>query len=430
MTISYLTKISIRSILPISLFLVLSFSSCNTKKPEILWSFSKEDVTGANKTQSENLSVDIYLDGTTSMLGFNSPASTNYSKLLEDIELVVGNVWKKTDVKYFKFTTQIDTLNRQQFIEGKNNPKFYVDRFTKNQLNIDNAVSNIDPKRVSIIITDLFYKGQDINKVVRALNENCIQKGIDIGVLSVTSTFTGTVADVDPAVDIKNENRPLYVLIFGDKGNIDRVFGAFSTKPYVNASQKFIISRLPLISYTVNVEKKKDKNNSSINSDQGSVNKYKEKGFDNVFGFRLKEKGDAYLTFELTPQIHSAFAGYSSSDIRLTAFKKIGELKDSVSTEEVTLENVKVQKDKIIGELKISTEEEEEAFSYLINIGFDNTKPLSMPKWIKDYDTDLYNSDSPKDKTIYLSKLFTEVTTYNTTYNNPKLGKFYIYIRR
>ena len=409
--------------------IIFLISGCSNNKPEIKWNFSKDEITGKSSSPSDKLNVDIYLDATTSVMGFNSPTVTNYSTLLDDIELVVKNVWKDSDPKYFKFGTSIDTLTRTQFVEGKTNPKFYSDRFTPNQLDLDKAVANIDPKRVSIIITDLFYKGQDIPKIVSAVNDNCTKKGIEIGVLSVSSLFTGVIADVAPPVTVTGEIRPLYVLILGGKENIQKVFDAFRDKPYVNSDQKFIVTKTPLESYEIKVEKKKDKDNSAINSDQGSVLKYKD--FGNVFGFRLKEKDKAaYLTFELTSNLHPAFAKFSANNIKLTAFKKTPGVKDSILTDEVQLNNVKVSGNKITGELKISSDGTDESVSYLINIGFDNTADLQMPEWVKKYDTESYTQSDPKGKTIYLKKLFTEISTYNLTCNNPKLGKFYLYIRQ
>ncbi|MCD8540913.1 MAG: hypothetical protein LRY55_14970 [Leadbetterella sp.] len=354
---------------------------------------------------------------------------TDFTRLIDDIELVTRNVWKQTDLRFYKFGTRVDSLSREQFIQGKSNPKFYADRFTANQVNIDKAVVNTDPERVSIMITDLFYKGQDINSVVGALNESCIKKEVEIGVLTVSAPFTGVVADVTPSVSLKNEVRPLYVLIFGNRSNINRVFHAFESKSYITPGRKLLVSKAPLNDYEVNVIKHKHKDNKAINSDGGAVSRYKEYG--NVFGFKLKEKDrEALLDFELTVKTDEAFPAFDGENIRFTVLKKGAADTTAVSTDELLFRDVRVEGNKITGQIAVSNKNPEKKFSYEVTAGFNNTRPLHMPEWVKSYDTDQYTADSPKDKTIYLNKLFTEVFTYNTTYNRPAIGKFYLYLRR
>lgn len=409
------------------LILLLTVISCQTKS-SILWHFSKDDLYDVSTPQNK-LDVDIYLDATTSMQGFTSAGATNYSNLLDDIELAVKNVWKETDVRFYKFTTQIDSLSREQFVTGKSDAKFYADRFTSNQINIDKTVEKTDPKRVSIIITDLFYKGQDINQVVSSLNESCIKKGVDIGILSVSSIFTGTVADVKPSVEIKQENRPLYVLIFGSKNNINQVFEAFKSKAYINRNQKLLITKLPLYSYTVQAEKLKDKTNKGINIDQGRYANLKEYG--NAFGFKMMDlQQPALINFEMVSSVDPSFPIFNSNNLKFTVYKKYVDTKDSVLTQDLNFSEVNISGNKITGKIEIANKEDVDLRSYLIKVGLNNTVPLIMPDWIAQYDTDSYTSEGPKEKTIYLKKLLTEVSAYNTTYNNPLLGKFYLYLRK
>lgn len=406
----------------------IALMGCPSPNETATWHFPKSSLL-QTAPLSESLEVDVYLDATTSMQGFASVVPNNFTQLIDDIELVTKNVWKDTDLRFYKFGTKVDSLSRAQFVQGKNDPKFYADRFTANQVNIDKAVVNTDPERVSIIITDLFYKGQDINSVVAALNESCIKKGIEIGVLTVSAPFTGVVADVTPSVSLKNETRPLYVLIFGNRGNINKVFDAFKSKPYITPNHKLLVSRSPLNDYEVNVIKHRNKDNKAINSDQGAVARYKEHG--NVFGFKLKEKDkEGLLDFELTVKADEAFPAFDAGNIQFEVFKKEAKGADSVRTDDLSFRDIRVEGNKIIGKIVVGNKNQEDKFSYRITAGFNNTRPLIMPDWIKNYDTDQYTDSTPKDKTIYLSKLFTEVFTYNTTYNRPVIGKFYLYLRR
>ena len=84
----------------LSLILFFGIFGCggSTKKTE-QWNYSKDEITGSQKPTAESLNVDVYLDVTTSMKGYVSPSTTNFSKLIDDIEATCQDAWKKTDIK-------------------------------------------------------------------------------------------------------------------------------------------------------------------------------------------------------------------------------------------------------------------------------------------------------------------------------------------
>src|SRR5918993_2650690 len=92
-----------KRLLPFFAMLLMGCPSGINKQKDVEWKFSKSEITGNRTAGTEKLNVDIYLDATTSMKGFVSPSATGYSRLLEDIEGSCQNVWKNTDIQYYKF---------------------------------------------------------------------------------------------------------------------------------------------------------------------------------------------------------------------------------------------------------------------------------------------------------------------------------------
>lgn len=105
--------------------LLLFLSGCDEPQPDINWNYSKAEITGNAHTNAEKLSVDIYLDVTTSMKGFVSPVTTDYTRLLDDIEATCQNVWKNTDIKFYKFGRSVVPVSRSEFVSGKTSADMY-----------------------------------------------------------------------------------------------------------------------------------------------------------------------------------------------------------------------------------------------------------------------------------------------------------------
>src|SRR5215213_459792 len=111
--------------IPFLAILLLNFSCTSPKQPDIKWNFSKNEITGSRSSGTEKLNVDIYLDATTSMKGFVSRGTTEYSKLLDDIEAACQNVWRNTDIQYYKFGRSVQAITRTEFAAGKVAPEVY-----------------------------------------------------------------------------------------------------------------------------------------------------------------------------------------------------------------------------------------------------------------------------------------------------------------
>ena len=412
--------------IPIIFLALLSFG-CK-QVPDVNWDFSKDEITGTGKTPlSDKLNVDVYLDVTTSMKGFVSPGTTNYSRLLDDIEATCTNVWKSTDMKYYKYGRSVAAISREDFTSGKTSPVMYSDPVLSTQTNFAEAVKKTDPKRVSILITDLFYKNSDVNLVVGAIKDYCFKKKVEAGLISLNSSFNGIVGDVFPFVNVKNGTRPLYVLVFGDKQNIDLLFKTLKNKPYIASTQFLLIANRPTESYEVSLVK--DKKCKTVNK-QSLPSEWKKKDYGTIFSFTMKTKeSDAVFNLDLKLNTNPNIPLFKENNLKLMVFEKSSGQKDSIpANDKVSIENMKLTGNRITGNIKLKNGEAAGKYGYLVYVTLDNTVPQLMPKWVLDKNTNVYAQGVNEDKTLNLDKLLTDISSNHTTFIQPKLAKFYINI--
>jgi len=406
--------------------LLLFLCNCNKPQPDINWNYSKTEITGNAYNNTEKLNVDIYLDVTTSMKGFVTPANTDFTRLLDDIEATCQNVWKNTDIQFYKFGRSVVPIPRSEFVSGKTSVDMYSDPKLSTQTNFDEAVKKTNYKRVSILITDFFYNNNDVNLVVNSIKTYAFQKGVEAGVIGLSSAFKGIVADVQPPVSVKGL-RPLYVLVFGDKQNINLLFNTFKNKNYIKPNQLLLITDHPTESYEVNVIK--DKKNRTINK-QSLKKELQDYG--TVFNFRMREKEKtALLNAEITLHTNPYVTEITEKNLKAMVFKKTGNSKDSIAANnEVTLQNVKYAGNTIKADVNLVNNGKAGKFSYVVYLTLDNTIPPAMPKWVKEVSTETYAQGVNENKTLNLEKLLTDVSVNHITYAQPKIAKFYINIEK
>jgi hypothetical protein len=409
----------------ISLVAIIFLSSCKTQ-PDINWNFSKTEITGNQSVNTNKLSVDIYLDATTSMKGFVSQTSTDYTKLLDDIEGSCQNVWKNTDIRYYKFGRTVDSISRNEFVSAKASPAMFSDPKLSTQTNFSEAVRNTNSQRVSILITDFFYNNSDINLVVSSVKDYCFQKGVEAGIVSLNSPFNGIVADVQPPVRV-NGQRPLYVLVFGDKQNIMLLFNSLKNKPYIKQNRFLLVTNHPVENYEVTVEKNKT---SKTFNKQSLKKEWKEYG--TVFNFRMQEKAnEALFNLQCTLQTNPYICPFTEKNLKTLVFKKTPAAKDSVAADnEVMVQNMKMTGNTLKADIRLTNNDEPGKYAYLVYLTFDNTVPLNMPQWVKEQSTETFAQGVNENKTLNLDKLLTDLTTNHITYAQPQLAKFYIYIEK
>ncbi|KQS33804.1 hypothetical protein [Dyadobacter sp. Leaf189] len=420
------------SLLAVALLVGLSGGCTQTTKKEAdrsEWNFDKSEITGSRPTGADKLNVDVYLDVTGSMEGFSVPGQSDFGRFVDDIESTCQNTWKKTDIKYFKYGSRVDSISRSEFISAKNDKTIFTDQTLNNKTDFANTIKNTDPKRVSVLITDLFYNNNDINSVVGTIKEQCIQKGIEIGVVGVVSNFNGSVGDLGQGISRLNVNapRPLFALIFGDKTNINLLFKSLQNKPYVSGNRFLILTHHPAERFDVALEK--DRKSKSIN--RSSLPNKQLEQYGTVFAFTMREREkEALLHLDATVQTDQFMPGFAEKNIKAQVFKRKVSASDSVAADtEIKLENLKISGGKISSDIRLTNLDPAGEYSYAVYLTLDNTVPLVIPKWIQDISTDSIDGVQAG-KTLNLVKLVTDIATSHTTAKQPKIAKFYIYLEK
>lgn len=413
---------------PFTILLVLTLLfACNKKEPDVDWNVNKSEITGEGELPTtDKLNVDVYLDITTSMKGFVSASNTSYGNLLDDIEATCENTWKNTDIKYYKFGRSVQPISRDNFAGAKTSPVMFSDPILSTQTNFADAVKKTDPKRVSIVITDLFYRNSDVNIVVSSIKDYCFKNKVEVGIIGLTSTFNGIVGDVSPPVKVEG-TRPLYVLVFGGKQNIGLFFKTLQNKPYIQSNQFLLITNHPTESFSESLVK--DKKCRTVNK-QHAKQAWEDAG--TVFNFRMHEdEKDASFNLKINLSTNPYLPLFNIKNIKMLVFKKKSMDKDSVAADaDVVLENTKLINNILSADVKLVNNEKAGKYGYLVYVTFDNTVPLTMPGWVKAKNADVYAQGLNENKTLNLEKLLTDISVGHTTFVQPKLAKFYINIEK
>lgn len=410
--------------------LIYVMYGCTTtpKNKEDQWNYSKNEITGSSKAGNEKISVDIYLDVTTSMKGYVSSSPTNFSNLIDDIEATCQNTWKDADIKFFKFGRSVVPVSRAEFITGKNSTVMFSDPRLSTQTNFAGALQNTNAARVSILITDLFYNNSDVNLVANAIKDSCLKKNprVELGIIGLTSPFDGIVGDVSPAVKVKG-NRPVYVMLFAEKQNINLMFTALKNKPYMKGNQLLLLTEKPVESYTVEV--KKNPKNRTINIAQGKIGGLKDYG--TVYGFSMdaREK-DAQLDLTVSINTTPFIADFGKENIRYWVFKKtVGKTDSTAADDEIKLTSIQKNGNIITSPVALTSNDPEGKYSYAVYMGLNNADP-QLPAWVDEINTDSFAQGVNENKTLNLKKLLTDISKIFNTERQPKIAKFFIHLEK
>ena len=181
---------------------------------------------------SESIDIDMYVDGTYSMAGYvNFPHSTLYSDGIKNIERTITSGWKKENIQYIKFGDGNEKLSRSQFLES-NHPSFYQELDTS----LQNVISDMDPNKMNIVITDLFQTNQDIDSLVMELKKQSFSDaGKALALIGIKSQFNGKIYDIGKnrlSVDYKTTEdtatyRPFYIMVMGKENDVRLLVDGF-----------------------------------------------------------------------------------------------------------------------------------------------------------------------------------------------------------
>ena len=409
------------------------------KKAAGQFHYSTADVVPpAGPASAARLPVDIYLDGTYSMQGFARPQPTNFSRLLEGVVAAVQNTAKSSDLRFFKYGRSVAPLTRGGFVGAGTDSTLWSDKDFRSKTDFAQAVDSINPARISIFITDLFYSEGDAQNVVGAIQDNGFQKGISLGLLGLQSDFNGYVADLAPtwkeAVPVRG-TRPLYVLVLGSKANIQLILGALRSQSYVQSDQALLLTPYPVKRFTATAAK--DPRSRAINNNLSGRKQAAEVG--NVFAFNWNpDKGsegtvDYTLTYE--PEPYTLPVAPNSLKARL--FRKGTNAPDSVADEQsLRLAPGAAQPHQLTGKATatLSLPANNDYVEYQITWQYDNLTAPTLPAWITANSTATFTRSSPpadRLKTYRLDDFVRSLAVNSATQFEPKYGKLYlVFIRK
>jgi hypothetical protein len=192
--------------------------------------------------KSNNLTINIYVDGTPSMEGYaNTDTKSHYSQTLELLDSIAS--FSSAKVAYNRLGTYAQPITRGQFHKDTQSPTFYNGRDRRypkfQETTIDKAITPVSKdNQLSIIITDLYQEDSDITKVSKEiqknyLNSDQVAKGDAVGILASKSEFNGIVYNEDLNNTKFHYNthgkpeekyHPFYALFLGKYSDIDDFF--------------------------------------------------------------------------------------------------------------------------------------------------------------------------------------------------------------
>lgn len=206
--------------------------------------------------QSQEVKVQVYLDATASMKGYvRAASSTQYMATIQGIESVISSGWQKPTTTFLRFGSWVEPLAGRAHLQALE-PDFYQKSGISVETEMDkvlNRPSISEKGNLSIIVTDLFQKDSDVVLLTNLLKENCLKKGIAVGMAGIRSQFHGMIYDAgihgesypyDSNDSSPSTFRPFYVLALGSDADIAIFFDRLSSKlPFVDQKNCSLISR-------------------------------------------------------------------------------------------------------------------------------------------------------------------------------------------
>jgi hypothetical protein len=225
--------------------------SCSTLK-QVEFNCDSSSVSSP-LTQSKNLTIEMYVDGTPSMQGYvTHPTNTRtrYSETIDLLDRTLLTGWtpeprNQPEVKYFRLGENFKEIDRNDYLLARG-VKFYNGTEPKLPLlkvsKIDNAITPANEDKLTVIVTDLYQKDADVTQLKkRILAQNYFNqgnRGYGVGILAIRSEFNGdvyledgtnrkfayTTNDSQGKVINGKEFRPFYVIFLGRYSDIADYF--------------------------------------------------------------------------------------------------------------------------------------------------------------------------------------------------------------
>jgi hypothetical protein len=424
-------------ILLVSVSVVLLIG-CTKRYPDITWDYSTERITGINYEKLDSIHLDIYLDATTSMEGFAATAPSNYGKFIDLLETQGLIVWSKSNINYNKFGSFVKPIDRDEFLSARNSLNFYKDRSTAPDTRemlflktyMGKVVEKTNNERLGVLITDLFEADRDLRLSVRQIQENCFNRGINVGILGMTSAFNGTVFDVPQypsGYHLNSDSRPFYAILFGNPNNMDYLIDALSISEIVDKEKFIFFSNNIIKKFSVSVEKTRESRFVNRRAPREKV--------DNVFEFSMKEKGDkARFKLEIQFEKYHGVPQINTDALELTVNKKSinknnQEIAYNENNKDLTIEDIELEGNKLTASLLLKNTDIKGNYSYEVLLGLNELNGFNVPNWVSDFSTNNPVPGTPSASLTYNFKEFTnKLQRAQASVEQIEIANFYIHI--
>lgn len=428
---------------------VFLLSACRTE-PQPLPSRDTSDIlVQASPPESQPFGVDVCIDATPSMEGFATDPDSSYRRFLEDLEgSLVSALKNVSDIRFFKFGETIRQVTRDEFRNARSADFYHepgIFRNTNVELVLDThakegvrlatgptpqaAPGNAVP-RVTIAVTDLFQKDQDVNIVVQQIKDGCFaHPDCSVGILAIPSTFDGMVYDARvPSYPYRSTAdsatfRPFYLLMFGPEEQLLLLADILSANRYIDLGRLLVIGPRIVKSFSVATTHDKEAQGVTPRETSGSSS-------DSAFNLR-KGFEKAKLKSRVTVVRHPSTFAFDPSRAELRAFREEDGKRISAGSE-LVLESIRGTESSVDLDLTIHPPEQKGSYIYIGELAVGNVKGFVLPDWISELSSENPTPDQDPAKTLNLDRLVERLIAASLLqdHHRPTLARFRILIHR
>jgi hypothetical protein len=391
-----------------------------------------EAVTGTRSEERGSIDVDIYIDGTTSMIGYTTSTSSEYLTFLDRLEATIETGWVDPEINFFKFGTRVREIDRAEYRQVRD-AGFYREAGIFRRTNIDRVIERTDTSRVSIVVTDLFQNDQDMTRIVSRIRDRCLQQGVKVGVIGIPSSFDGRVYDarVGPyryasTAGSPSTYRPFYALVFGRSDDLRLLTETLVSQQIVPDRSVLLVSDHLTRRYTARMQRARQ---------AAGLNRSANGNGD--FNFIMNaDVADARLTAHVARAPYASAPGVNPDNLRLVVRRQevTGEVDaDALLRDAEPTSNLRgVEIDAVRDTARIELELQQEPGTYLYRVALEAPMPgaLEAPAWVNEFSSANPSPSRDANKTLNLEPFVQGLLDAHATINRPIIALFDVQVRK
>lgn len=380
-------------------------------------------VTGGEQPPSDSIRADVYVDATVSMTGFTAGGTSNYAKFLETLESSLSNGWRRVDIHYHKFGGREREIQHAEFLTARA-PDFYAERGMNETTSIDLVTRCQRGPQIRVVITDLFQKEGDVNSVVSRIKENCLARGVAVGVLGVKSQFDGRVYDAHvppyPYRAVGTDTaayRAFYALAFGQPGDLDRLVQSLAQLPFVSARNFALIADHVTRGYTVTMTKARTAKDVNMSQPSGPY----------AFNCAVRKGGTggtlvADVAFTLAPGAPPPRTERAELSVVRRTLAPRAAATDTAPTHDLTLKQITGREGRLRAEMELAVSGPPGTYEYRVQVQTAPVNGFLPPGFVHALSTENPTPSSDPNKTLNLEKFVMDLRQAASSVRQPVLA--------